>query len=71
MEAGSNMAEIELSVLGRQCLEERMENQERLTKAVAVWEQTRNAAAVGINWRFTTEAARIKLKHLYPQTLPC
>ena len=65
-----NMAEIELSVLARQCLEERMENQERLTTAALAWEQSRNAAALGVNWRFTTADARIKLKHLYPQTLP-
>lgn len=65
-----NMAEIELSVLARQCLDERMENQQRLTTAVAAWEQTRNAAAVRIDWRFTTADARIKLKRLYPQPLP-
>ena len=65
-----NMAEIELSILARQCLEERMENQERLAKATAAWERTRNAAATRINWRFTTADARIKLKHLYPQPLP-
>ena len=66
-----NMAEIELSVLARQCLAERMDNQEHLTKEVAAWELSRNLAATRINWRFTTNDARIKLKHLYPQTLPC
>ena len=65
-----NMAEIELSVLARQCLDERMENQERLAKAVAAWEQTRHPATPRIDWRFTTADARIKLKHLYPQPLP-
>ena len=65
-----NRAEIELSVLARQCLAERMENQARLTRAVAAWEQTRNAAATRIDWRFTTADARIKLKHLYPAILP-
>ena len=65
-----NMAEIELSVLARQCLDERMENQELLSKAVAAWEQTRNAATARIDWRFTTADARIKLKRLYPQPLP-
>ena len=64
------MAEIELSVLARQCLDERMENQARLVRATAAWEQTRNAAATRIDWRFTTADARIKLKRLYPQTLP-
>lgn len=66
-----NMAEIELSVLARQCLAERMDNQEHLAKEVAAWERARNAAATRIDWRFTTADARIKLKHLYPQTLPC
>jgi hypothetical protein len=65
-----NMAEIELSVLSRQRLDGRMENQDRLTRAVAAWEQSRNAAAVRVDWRFTTTDARIKLKHLYPAILP-
>ena len=65
-----NMAEIELSVLARQCLDERMENQEKLTRAVDAWERTRNTAAKHIDWRFTTADARIKLKRLYPQPLP-
>ena len=65
------MAEIELSVLARQCLAERMDNQEHLTREVAAWEHTRNAATVRIDWRLTTADTRIKLKHLYPQTLPC
>ncbi len=64
------MAEIALSVLARQCLDERMENQPRLIRAVAAWQQTRHAATVRIDWRFTTADARLKLKHLYPQTLP-
>jgi hypothetical protein len=66
-----NMAEIELSVLARQCLAERMDNQEHLAREVAAWEHARNTAAVRIDWRFATADARIKLKHLYPQTLPC
>lgn len=66
-----NMAEIELSVPARQCLAERMDNQEHLAKEVAAWEHARNAAATRIDWRFTTADARIKFKHLYPQTLPC
>ena len=64
------MAEIELSVLSRQCLDERMESQEKLTRAVAAWEQSRNTATARIDWRFTTADARIKLKHLYPTILP-
>ncbi len=66
-----HMAEIELSVLARQCLAERMDNQEHLTTEVAAWEDARNTAATRIDWRFTNADARIKLKHLYPQTLPC
>ena len=65
-----NMAEIALSVLARQCLDERMENQEKLARAVAAWEQSRNTTATRIDWRFTTADARIKLKHLYPTILP-
>ena len=57
-------------MLARQCLDERMENQARLVQATATWEQTRNAAVTRIDWRFTTADARIKLKRLYPQTLP-
>ena len=66
-----NLAEIELSVLARQCLAERRDHQEHLAAEVAAWQHARNAAATRIDWRFTTTDARIKLKHLYPQTLPC
>ena len=65
-----NMAEIELSVLARQCLAERLDNQAHLTAEVAAWEHARNSAATRIDWRFTTADARIKLKHLYPIILP-
>jgi hypothetical protein len=61
-----NMAEIELSVLHRQCLHRRIPDQETLKRAVAAWEHKRNQSAVKVNWRFTTEDARIKLKKLYP-----
>jgi hypothetical protein len=61
-----DMAEIELSVLARQCLDRRIASQEELAHEVAAWEEERNAAAVTIDWRFTTADARIKLKHLYP-----
>jgi hypothetical protein len=61
-----NMAEIELSVLHRQCVNRRLPDQETLTREVAVWEHKRNQDAVKVNWRFTTEDARIKLKKLYP-----
>jgi hypothetical protein len=61
-----NMAEIERSVLPRQCLNRRLPEQETLTREVAAWEHKRNPNAVQVNWRFTTEDARIKLQKLYP-----
>jgi hypothetical protein len=61
-----NMAEIELSVLSRQCTDNYFETQQQLTDAVAAWEHSRNEDNVGIDWRFTTNDARIKLKRLYP-----
>jgi hypothetical protein len=61
-----NMAEIELSVLSRQCLDRRIPNQESLQSEVRVWEEERNDQIVKVQWRFTTADARIKLKHLYP-----
>lgn len=64
-----NMAEIELSVLARQCLEERMESQERLEHEVNAWQKRRNTAKVRVDWQFTTGDARVKLKRLYPQIL--
>ena len=65
-----NMAECELSVLSRQCLDQRIDSSSRLTDEVADWEQQRNAQQVRINWRFTTNAARIKLQRLYPVLSP-
>ena len=61
-----NMAEIELSVLSRQCLNRRVPDFERLEAEVKAWQERRNVAGGKINWRFTTEDARIKLKRLYP-----
>ena len=61
-----DMAEIELSVLQRQCLDRRIPDQETLQREVAAWERERNQHAVKANWRFTTADARIKLKKLYP-----
>ena len=61
-----NMAEIELSVLARQCLERRIPDQETLKQEVAAWERVRNRAATTVDWRFTEADARIKLKKLYP-----
>jgi transposase len=62
-----NMAEIELSVLARQCLHQRIPDQETLGEEVGAWEEERNAYDSSIEWRFSTEDARIKLKHLYPE----
>jgi hypothetical protein len=61
-----NMAEIELSVLARQCLDRRIPDADTLAREVAAWEARRNARQAPIAWRFTTADARIKLKHLYP-----
>jgi hypothetical protein len=61
-----NMAEIELSVLSEQCLDRRLADRATLEREVAAWEATRNLTSHGVDWRFTTEDARIKLKHLYP-----
>ena len=61
-----NMAEIELGVLARQCLDRRMPNQEVLTQESGTWQDRRNRAGIRVDWRFTTQDARIKLKSLYP-----
>ena len=61
-----NIAECELSVLRRQCLRPRMPDIDTVSKNVAAWVKNRNAKQVGIDWRFTTDDARIKLKRLYP-----
>jgi hypothetical protein len=65
-----NMAEIELSVLARQCLGERIPDKATLSAETSAWEKRRNEQAVRIDWRFTTADARIKLKRLYPSVLP-
>ena len=61
-----NMAETELSILSRQCLDRRIESKDILTREVATWETDRNACQCKIDWQFTTADARIKLKRLYP-----
>jgi hypothetical protein len=61
-----NMAEVELSILTRQCIGRRFENTEEMTESIAAWQSDRNINKNGANWRFTTKDARIKLKHLYP-----
>lgn len=64
-----NMAEIELSVLSRQCLARRIPDKQTLVTEVAAWVRDRNDVKVQIDWQFTTEDARIKLKRLYPVTV--
>ena len=65
-----NVAEIELSVLGRQCLDRRIPDRATLAEEVAAWAAERNAAAATVRWQFTTEDARIKLHRLYPVLEP-
>jgi hypothetical protein len=65
-----NMAELELSILARQCLAERMESQVNLVHQVQAWQDRRNRTATRVDWQFTTHDARIKLKRLYPDLLP-
>ena len=65
-----NMAEIELSVLARQCLKERMESRQNIEQQIQAWQERRNAAKVHVEWRFGVQDARCKLKRLYPKTLP-
>jgi hypothetical protein len=61
-----NIAECELSVLRRQCLKSRIADIETVIAQVNAWQEQRNETQIGIDWRFTTEDARIKLKRLYP-----
>lgn len=65
-----NMAETELSVLTKQCLNRRIPDQPTLIAEVAAWEQARNTARCRIDWQFTTHDARTKLKRLYPSIQP-
>jgi len=61
-----NMAEIELSALGRQCLDRRIPDEDTLRQEVATWETDCNAHHTTIDWRFTTADVRITLRQLYP-----
>jgi hypothetical protein len=63
-----NMAEIELSVLAEQCLDRRLADRATLEREVSAWQTARNRIQRGVDWRFTTTDARIRLKHLYPAT---
>jgi hypothetical protein len=62
-----NIAEIELSVLSKQCLNRHIADLEMLRHETKAWEHKRNAQQTGVDWQFTTEDARIQLKRLYPQ----
>ena len=62
-----NVAEIELSVLAKQCLDRRIGSAGELAGEVAAWVQERNATRSKAVWRFTTDDARVRLRHLYPQ----
>jgi len=61
-----NMAEIELSVLTRQCLDRRIKDIKALNKEISAWESVRNSSAKNVDWHFKTTDARDKLKRLYP-----
>ncbi len=64
-----NMAEIEIGVAQRQCLDRRLADRETMQRELAAWEQRRNQMQVGTDWQFTTSDARIKLRRLYPSSL--
>jgi len=61
-----NMAEIEQSVMARQALSRRIPDREAMERRMAAWQDRRNAAEGTVDWQFTTDEARIKLKRLYP-----
>ena len=61
-----DMAEIELGILGRQCLSQRIDNMEELRRQTRAWEKRRDEAQAKVDWQFTTADARTKLKKLYP-----
>jgi hypothetical protein len=61
-----DMAEIELGIMNRQCLNRRLSDATTLQREVAVWENDRNQRSTQVNWRFTTADARVKLRRLYP-----
>jgi hypothetical protein len=62
-----DVAEIELSVFTKQCLSRRIADIETLKREARAWADARNAAQIGVDWQFTNDQARTKLKHLYPQ----
>jgi hypothetical protein len=62
-----DVAEIELSAFTKQCLTRRISDIKILRREAKAWADARNAAQTGVDWQFTNDDARIKLKHLYPQ----
>jgi hypothetical protein len=62
-----NIAEIELSALTRQCLDRRIDDIDILNTELAAWQNTVNTDQRQVQWHFTTDDARIKLRHLYPK----
>ena len=65
-----DIAEIELSVFTKQCLDRRIDDIDILRREAKAWADRRNAEQTGVNWQFTSDDARIKLKRLYPQIKP-
>ena len=61
-----NLAESELGILTKQCLDRRIPDKQTLSDEIAAWQHHRNACHTKADWQFSTENARIKLKHLYP-----
>jgi DDE superfamily endonuclease len=61
-----NMAETEINIMGRQCLDRRLDNRSLMAEEVAAWENARNARKARIHWTFTLAVARQKLRKLYP-----
>ena len=64
-----NVAEIELSVLTRQCLSRRVPEQAEVAAEAPAWAAARNARQTGVDWHFTTDDARVKLRRLYPNII--
>ena len=62
-----NIAEIELNAMTRQCLDRRIDDIHKLEEELSAWESRRNMSQRSVNWHFTTEDARIKLRSLYPK----
>ncbi|MFD0206449.1 IS630 family transposase, partial [Saccharothrix carnea] len=62
-----NIAEIELSALSRQCLDRRISDLDTLNTELAAWQQATNTNQRGVDWQFTADDARVKLRHLYPK----